>query len=348
MANSYDLFFDTLNGTAEKVPFCPFLLHLAAFVTDIDFMKEYAQNAEKNAEAQIRATDFLGIDCLMVGSDGFREANAWGVQMNWGGNTPDGENFLDVDTFDSIETPDVLESPRLVTAIKTVKLMKEKVGNTKPVLGWIEAPFAELSAIFGMINVMKLARRKQSEDLVHKLLDRIIPFQKEFAKLQIEAGADVIGAGDSAISQIGPRRYKSYTWEATQKLFRDIKREVPLLYHVCGDNSGVDRDGNDMLQLIADTDCDILDIDFQIDMKTAKEKIGKKTVLRGNVNTQILGSDQYSIDEVRDEVVKIINAGKPGGKFMFAAGCEWPWSPLSLALRNMGLAKGINETLGKY
>jgi len=33
---------------------------------------------------------------------------------------------------------------------------------------------------------------------------------------------------------------------------------------------------------------------------------------------------------------------------MYAAGCEWPWEPLEMASRNLGLAKALTEKLGTY
>jgi hypothetical protein len=46
--------------------------------------------------------------------------------------------------------------------------------------------------------------------------------------------------------------------------------------------------------------------------------------------------------------VKTITAGKPNGKYMFAAGCEWPWEPKELSIRNLSIAKALVEQLGKY
>ena len=80
----------------------------------------------------------------------------------------------------------------------------------------------------------------------------------------------------------------------------------------------------------------------------AKEKIGKETCLRGNTNTQILGSSTYSVSTVIKEIEQTIKAGKPGGRYMYAAGCEWPWEPKNMAIRNLSIAKGLNEALGGY
>ena len=92
----------------------------------------------------------------------------------------------------------------------------------------------------------------------------------------------------------------------------------------------------------------ILDLDYQVDLKMAKEKIGKNNCIRGNTNTMILGSTKYSPLEVINEISNTIEVGKPGGRFMYAAGCEWPWEPFEMASRNIGFAKALIEKLGQY
>jgi uroporphyrinogen-III decarboxylase len=215
-------------------------------------------------------------------------------------------------------------------------------------VGWIEAPFAEICCLFGLVNISKLAREQGWDKRVKTLIERILPVQIEFAKLQIEAGADIIGAGDSAVSQIGPKRYKDACLEATQSLFKSIQKHVPVLYHTCGDNSVVDKDGRDMLKLIASSGASILDIDYQVDLKIAKEKIGDQICIRGNTRTDILGSRAYAPDLVLREITKTIEDGKPNGRYMYAAGCEWPWEPLEVASRNLGIARTMIERMGGY
>jgi len=163
-----------------------------------------------------------------------------------------------------------------------------------------------------------------------------------------EAGADIIGAGDSAVSQIGPKRYEEACLESTQKLFKEIRKHVPVLYHVCGDSSVVDKEGRDMLELVVSSGTSILDIDYQVNMTTAKEKIGSRVCLRGNTNTSILGNELFTATHVKKEITETIQAGKPGGRYMFSAGCEWPWEPLNLATRNLKVAELLVRKLGGY
>ena len=345
---SRDLTLSAIEGAAERVPFNPFIMHLAAAIDGIDYSKIYCQNAEVLAESQIKITEKYGIDHVCVSTDAYREASAWGVEVDFSGHTPVAKTHLLIDEFDSIETPNIESAPRIQDRANAVRLLKEKVGNEQCIVGWIEAPFAEICCLFGMIDVLKLARNPDWSKIIIGFIERILPIQLEFAKMQIEAGADIIGVGDSAVSQIGPKRYESACLEATQKLFRDIQKHVPVLYHVCGDSSVIDKDGRDMLELVTASETSILDIDFQVDMITAKNKVGEKVCIRGNTNTSLLASPTYSEKRIIHEITKTIETGKPRGKYIFAAGCEWPWKPFDLVIRNLEIARSLVEKLGGY
>ncbi len=346
--NNLELTLSAIRGIPDKVPFNPFIMHLAASLSDLDYNKDYCQVPENLADAQIKCSEFFGIDHVNVSTDAYREASAWGVEIDWNSHTPVARKPLKVEEFDSLERPNLEESQRIMNRVKAVEILSKKLGDSQCIVGWIEAPFAEICCLFDLMNVLLLCRYEDWDEKIKALINRILPIQKEFAKMQIEAGAHIIGAGDSAISQLGPMRYERCCLKATQKLFNEIQKNVPVLYHICGDNSIVDKDGRDMLKLVSSTNAAILDLDYQVDLKLAKEKIGKKNCIRGNTNTQVLGSLHYPITEVMKEITNTINLGKPGGNYMYAAGCEWPWEPKNMAIRNLSLAKALNEKLGLY
>ena len=55
-----------------------------------------------------------------------------------------------------------------------------------------------------------------------------------------------------------------------------------------------------------------------------------------------------SVSKVIEEITKTIETGKPGGYYQFSSGCEFPWEPLNLAIRNLSIAKSLTEKLGYY
>jgi len=346
--NSRDLTLSAIKGIPEKIPFNPFIMHMAASLANVDYTHDYCQKPDVLVDSQIKCAEFFGIDHVNVSTDAYREANAWGVKINWESHTPVAKSYIKIEDFESIETPNLIENQRIMNRVNAVKKFSEMVDGNQCIVGWVEAPFAEICCLFGLVNILLECRKPNWVEIIKGLINRILPIQKEFSKLQIEAGADIVGAGDSAISQIGPMRYEKCCLDATKELFTYIQKNVPVLYHVCGDNDIVDKEGRDMIKLISNSDAAIIDFDYQVDLKKAKEKCGTNNCIRGNTNTQILGSSSYSVVEVIHEITKTLEAGKTGGLYMYAAGCEWPWEPKKMAIRNLGLAKAITEKLGFY
>ena len=346
--NSLELTLSAISNIPEKVPFNPFIMHLAASLSNVNYNLEYCQKSDVLANAQIKCSDYFGIDHVNVSTDAYREANAWGVEMDWSSHTPVAKENLNIEDFDSVETPELSSNIRIMNRVNAVENLYKKVGDKQCIIGWIEAPFAEICCIFGLVNILKLCKYSDWDKKINHLINRILPIQMEFAKMQIEVGAHIIGAGDSAISQIGPKRYEKACLTSTKKLFNFIQKKVPVLYHVCGDNSVIDKEGRDMLKLISSTSASILDLDYQVNLQLAKEKVGEVNCIRGNTNTTILGDATYPVTAVIREISKTIEIGKPSGKYMYAAGCEWPWEPFSLACRNLGIAKALTEKMGYY
>ncbi len=346
--NSRERTLSAVDGRSERIPFNPFIMHLAANLLNIDYARIYCQDAEELAFAQIKCAELYEIDHVNVSTDAFREASAWGVDINFTGHTPIAKkgSFLNWREFESIEEPDLLTAPRIQNRVDAIRILR-KNSSDQCIIGWIEAPFAELCSMFDMVEILKICLYKEWQKIYQKLLRRIIPVQLEFAKLQIEAGADIIGAGDSAISQIGPKRYKEATLAVTQKLFTEIKKQVPVLYHCCGDNSKIDNEGNDMLKLIASTCASVIDIDYQVDLALAKEKLGMKVCIRGNTDTRLLGNPNLTIDQINRNIMETLKMGKQNGRYMYAAGCEWPWEPLEIVTRNLSAARIITKKYGK-
>ncbi|MHA1135087.1 MAG: uroporphyrinogen decarboxylase family protein [Candidatus Thorarchaeota archaeon] len=337
-----------IEGIPDRIPFNPFIMHFAAAIDNIDYSKVYCKDASILAQAQIKCASSFGIDHVNVSTDAYREASAWGVEIDFSGHTPVAKTHLRLADFDSVESPDLNSSSRVQDRVEAVRLLKEQVGNDQCVIGWIEAPFAEICCLFGLIEVLKLARKPDWTEIIRGLIKRILPVQREFAMMQIEAGADIIGAGDSAVSQIGPKRYQETCLEPTKELFQDINKHVHSLYHVCGDSSVIDKEGNNMLKLVAEIGSSVLDIDYQVDMRSAKNMIGNRVCLRGNTNTTILGNAMYNDSQVTEEISQTIQTGKEGGRFMYAAGCEWPWHPFDLASRNLRIGRKLIDEIGGY
>ncbi len=98
---------------------------------------------------------------------------------------------------------------------------------------------------------------------------------------------------------VGPYHYEEFLLPLHQEITAEIGG--PLILHVCGDCS-------DRLELFARSGVDAYHFEWQVDAKTAVEKVGEMISLVGNVNNpQVLLNG--TPEEVREQARYAIAAG---------------------------------------
>ena len=94
-----------------------------------------------------------------------------------------------------------------------------------------------------------------------------------------------------------------------------------IILHICGNSTKV-------LDLYAATGADLVELDHAVDLSIAKEKIGDKVGLVGNVDTvsELL---QGTLGVVRASSQRCIDQAGRGGGFLLGSGCIVPrYTPL--------------------
>ena len=80
--NSLELTLSAIKGIPEKIPFNPFIMHLAALLINVNYNHEYCKKPELLVKGQLKCAEFFGIDHVNVSTDAYREASAWGVEID--------------------------------------------------------------------------------------------------------------------------------------------------------------------------------------------------------------------------------------------------------------------------
>jgi MtaA/CmuA family methyltransferase len=137
----------------------------------------------------------------------------------------------------------------------------------------------------------------------------------EFGIAQIESGADTIGMGDAIASQVSPKTYEEFIFPREKQMVDAIHNAGGFVrLHICGNTTH-------LLPFFAKLDADIIDLDWQVDMKKARDIIGKNTVLVGNldpVNAVMKSTPEQIIKNIRQIYDDV------GNPYMVGAGCEIP------------------------
>lgn len=139
----------------------------------------------------------------------------------------------------------------------------------------------------------------------------------------IKAGADLVICGDSSASPdlISPAMYEKYVWAFEKKVFSAIQplcreHNAYSILHICGNTTGI-------LDRMAETGADILEIDHKVDLGEAADIVGDRACLMGNLDpTTVLlqGSPELVMQKSKECIEK--TRGK--SRFILGSGCEVP------------------------
>ena len=267
-------------------------------------------------EANIVCAREFGFDQVSTISDPYRETQGYGAHIIYGRDmVPYCEKhpLEDDPDLSKLTRPDPLKSERMRDRIDAVRAYHSRIGGEYSILGWVEGPAAEATDLRRMDNFfMDLM---DDEGYAGELMDLCVDVALDFGRAQIEAGADTIGIGDAAASQISRDLYEEFILPREQRLVRGLKEAgAKVRMHICGNITH-------LLPGLASLELDVIDVDHMVDLQTVRKELGTRTVIAGNMDpvADVLRSTP---DAIRKAVLDCY--AKSGNPFMVCAGCEIP------------------------
>jgi MtaA/CmuA family methyltransferase len=144
----------------------------------------------------------------------------------------------------------------------------------------------------------------------------------------MKAGATFTSMGDSlcAPDVCSPKVFRRFGRPFEERLVKELTAEgIFTVIHLCGDTTLI-------LDQLAEYDFCGFELDYKTDAVKAKQTVGQRHVLFGNVDPSgvlALGTPDY----VRQKTRELISIWKPGGLFVLNAGCALPASTPSENIR---------------
>lgn len=315
--NSFERVMKRIQG--EEVDYLPNLslvMSFAAKQIGVPFGK-YVSDYRLLTKGALLCYEKFGFDMVCVISDPMREAEGFGAEVI----IPEDDvpyskihRLQDISDIGTLKLVDPASVRRMNDRIEAVHFLKERVGKDVPVVGWVEGAVAESCDLMQMSEV--LMNFLDEPEAMEELLGICEQQAEIFAREQIRAGADIIGVGDAASSLIGPALYEEFALPFQQKLIKSIHEAgAKVKLHICGNL-------NPVLDLVAQTGADIIDLDHMVDIQKAARLFPQSSCICGNfdpVSVLLQGSLQEVEKEVR-RCMEISNANRN----MIAAGCEIP------------------------
>jgi MtaA/CmuA family methyltransferase len=302
----------------DRAPAMPVTMMWAADLIGAKY-GDYATRAEIQATGQIAAARLFGFDHVSAISDPGCEAADLGAAIFYPPDAPPAiieETALlaDAATLRTLRVCDPHRpGSRMANRLAAVRLLREKIGDTHLIEGWVEGPCAESADLRGINTLMM--DYYDDEGFVHELAEFTVKNALGFATAQIEAGADIIGVGDAAASLINRELYDQFVWPYEKRLVEGIHAAGGRVrLHICGRTTH-------LVDALGKLGCEVVDLDTSVDLKVARELVGPQQVLLGNVHTVNVVKNG-TVEDVRRELAQCRAAAGPA--WIAGAGCEIP------------------------
>lgn len=303
----------------DRLPCVPIVGNTAARVIGVK-ISEFRGNGPLLAKAHIAAYRYFKYDIIRIFTDLYTQAAAMGAKVRY----PEDETAYleapaigDVSEIDRLEPADPYKDGDLPQQLEAMKIAVETVGREVTVTGALTCPFTNASLLIGAESLVRLTLKDPGA--VHKLCAVSLETSLRYAKAIIDAGCTPsLTDAMSSSTVISPRQFKEFSFPYLKSLTDYIhSRGKPVTLHICGKTSKI-------WELMADAGADCISIDNAADLLEAKEKVGERVRLMGNVKPSEVML-QGTPGDVRQAVAQCMLKAFDNPKgYIVASGCSLP------------------------
>ena len=270
-----------------------------------DFMT-LCQTPELACEVTLQPIDRFDLDAAILFSDILTVPDAMGCELAF--KTGEGPVFNHPVTCaeDIAQLPTEGVTERLTYVFDAVRTIKKALADRVPLIGFAGSPWTVATYMVEGRSSKQFTKIKklmyQAPESLHALLDKLAINTAAYLTAQIEAGVDVVMLFDTWGGVLSTQNYHAFSLHYMKKVFAHIPRDyagkvIPRIAFTKG--------GNQWLELMADMECDALGLDWKSSLKDARERVGDKVALQGNLDPGVLYADPETIaDHVRKTLVE--------------------------------------------
>jgi len=279
--------------------------------------RERSETPDMAIELSLQCHRAYGMDGIIMFSDILTPLPTLGIDFDVvKGKGPiistDVRNDQDVAKLLNLETINFDEKLPFIREILSTLSKEAEKANTS-LIGFVGAPFTlaaytiegESSKSCLETKKMMMADEIGLDKGMSNFLDILANMIGRYGCHQIECGAQVIQVFESWAHQLSPKGFEQFAKPAAKKAIRIMKEKhpnVPVIYFANG--------GSSYLELQRDMGCDMIAVDWAVDMAQARNSLGHDIAISGNLDPTILFGTKEQIEEaVRDCIDK---AGGPG------------------------------------
>jgi uroporphyrinogen decarboxylase len=260
---------------------------------------------ELAAEVTIQPVDLVGVDAAIIFSDILTVPEAMGMKLVVE-EGKGGPRFPDpIRLYTQIrDLKDIDPSVDLKYVADAITLTQEKLAGRVPLIGFSGAPWTLFCYMVEGSGSKDFRHAKEMiftrSDEAHKLLQKIAGAVADYLVMQIEAGADIVQIFDTWAGILTPEDFTDFSLQYIGDIVRDVKKRTnnraPVIVFCKG--------ANQSLLEIANTSCDVIGLDWTIDIAEAKDLLGDQVALQGNLDPAVLFASEMVIENRVQEIAE--------------------------------------------
>ncbi len=266
-------------------------------------------NPKLASEVTLQPVDIVGVDAAILFSDILVVPNEMGMELDF----IKGEGPVFSKPIKTQKDVDSLiggknASDKLSYVYETIKLVRESLSEDKAFIGFAGAPWTLATYMIEGKGTKTYTISKKmmytEPELLHSILRKVTDVVKLYLENQILAGIDVVQIFDSWASAIEPSKYDEFSWKYMVEIAEYLKEKyphIPIIMFPKGISAFIERG-------LVYGNFDVFGVDWGTPMALAKEKLGDRYVLQGNMEPCRL----YSKEATKECVSSLANLMKDG------------------------------------
>jgi uroporphyrinogen decarboxylase len=265
---------------------------------------DLCKNKELACEVTMQPLRRFDLDAAILFSDILTIPDAMGLGLYFAeGEGPRFERPLrSAADISKLGVPDPADELRYVT--DAVSLIRRELDGAVPLIGFSGSPWTLSTYMVegGSSKEYQFIKGMMYQDpaTLHQLLDKLAQSVTAYLNAQIEAGAQAVMVFDTWGGVLTPQTYRDFSLNYMQQIVDGLHREhdgkiIPVTLFTKG--------GAQWLETIADTGCNALGLDWTIDIDVARQRVGDRVALQGNLDPCVLYAEPDSIRAQAQDII---------------------------------------------
>ncbi len=278
-------------------------------------------NPELACEVTLQPLARFDLDAAILFSDILTVPDAMGLGLHFvEGEGPRFHHRIEsASDIAKLKPLDMAHDLRYVT--EAVSLIRTELKGRVPLIGFAGSPWTLACYMIEGGGGSDFARAKSmlwdDAKSSHQLLDLLARNTTEYLQAQIDAGAQVVMVFDSWGGVLSHHHYQEFSLRYLKyiaanlkrsKMLNGIEEKIPLIFF----SKGVHQ-----LDVMADSGCDALGLDWTIDLGQARARVGQRVALQGNLDPACMAA---SPEAIKIEVARVLESFGHGSGHVFNLG----------------------------